>query len=81
MSLIEHTSCDSCDQPVADPATVESLKMLLDYAIAEGAGLHLPVFVLLLKMADLELAKCARGDTHLGSDVLSARNPDARVSP
>jgi hypothetical protein len=70
-----------CDASVSGPTAVESLKMLLDYAIAEGAGLHLPVFVLLLKMADLELAKCARGDTHLGSDVLSARNPDARVSP
>jgi hypothetical protein len=81
MSLIEHTSCDSCEQPVADPATVESLKILLDYAIAEGAGLHLPVFVLLLKMADLELTKCARGDIHLGADVLAARNADERVAP
>ncbi len=81
MSLIEHTSRDSCDQPVADPASVESLKMLLDYAIAEGARLRLPVFVLLLKMADLELAKCARGDLHRGADVRSARNADERVAP
>jgi hypothetical protein len=80
MSLIEHTSRDSCDAPVGDPTAVESLKMLLDYAIAEGAELQLPVFVLLLKMADLELAKCARGDIHLGSDAPSARAADERVA-
>jgi hypothetical protein len=81
MSLVEHTSCGSCDSPVADPAAVESLKMLLDYAIAEGTELRLPMFVLLLKMADLELAKCSRDDIRLGSDVLSARNADERVAP
>jgi hypothetical protein len=81
MSLMEHASRDSCDPPVADPTAVESLKILLDYAIAEGAELHLPVFVLLLKMADLELAKCARGDVHLGPEVASGHNADERVAP
>jgi hypothetical protein len=81
MSLMEHTSRDSCDLPIGDPTAVESLKMLLDYAIAEGAELQLPVFVLLLKMADLELAKCARGDVLLGSDAASAHNSDERAGP
>jgi hypothetical protein len=81
MSLMEHASRDSCQPPVVDPTAVESLKMLLDYAIAEGAGLQLPMFVLLLKMADLELAKCAGGDIHLGSDAPSACNADERVAP
>jgi hypothetical protein len=81
MSVIEHASCDSCDLPVVDPTAVESLKMLLDYAIAEGAGLRLPVFVLLLKMADLELAKCARGDIPLGADLPSVRIAAERVAP
>ncbi len=81
MSLMEHASRDSCHPPVADPTAVESLKMLLDYAMAEGAELHLPVFVMLLKMADLELAKCARGDVHLGPDAPSGYKADERIAP
>jgi hypothetical protein len=54
--MIEDTGCDSS---VSGPAAAESLKMLLDYAISEGTELHLPVFVLLLRMANLELAKSA----------------------
>ena len=38
--------------------------MLLDYAIAEGTELRLPAFVLLLRMASLELAKSARHELH-----------------
>ena len=80
MSVIEHASRDSCDLPVVGPTEVESLKMLLDYAIAEGAALRLPVFVLLLKMADLELAKCARGDIPFGADLPLVRNADERIA-
>jgi hypothetical protein len=50
--------------PVSGATAVESLKTLLDYAIVEGTELQLPVFVLLLQMANLELAKSARRDFH-----------------
>jgi len=81
MSVIENTSCVPGDSPVAGPTAVESLKMLLDYAIVEGSELQLPVFVLLLKMADLELAKSARRDIHRGSDAASPRTADERIAP
>jgi hypothetical protein len=80
MSVMENTSCDPFDSSVASPTAVESLKMLLDYAIAEGSELRLPVFVLLLKMADLELAKSARGH-HVTSDAPSMRDAGERVAP
>jgi len=76
--MIEITSRDS---PVSSPAAVESLKMLLDYAIVEGSELGLPVFVQLLRMADLELAKGARRGIHLNSDAVSVRNADERIAP
>jgi hypothetical protein len=74
--MIENTCCDS---PVSDPAAVESLKMLLDYAIAEGSELRLPVFVLLLRMANLELAKNARQEFRVNSDSPSLRAADERI--
>jgi hypothetical protein len=64
----------------ASPTAVESLKMLLDYAIAEGSELRLPVFVLLLKMADLELAKSARV-RYQTADAPSMRDAGERVAP
>ena len=76
--MIENTCCDS---PVSDPAAVESLKMLLDYAIVEGNELHLPVFVLLLRMASLELAKSTRREFHLNSDSSSVRDAEERIAP
>jgi hypothetical protein len=80
MSVMENTSYDPCDSSAAGPTAVESLKMLLDYAIAEGSELRLPVFVLLLKMADLELAKGAR-ERHVTSDAPSLRDAGERVAP
>jgi hypothetical protein len=77
MSAIENTSRDSS---VSDPTAVESLKLLLDYAIAEGAELHLPVVVLLLKMANLELAKSTRRDVHLSSVTRSTHAVEERIS-
>ena len=62
--MIEHTSHAS---PQSNPAATESLRMLLDYAIVEGSQLRLPVFVLLLRMANLELAKGGRAELHLNS--------------
>jgi hypothetical protein len=76
--MIENTSRDSS---VSSPTAVESLKMLLDYAIVEGAELHLPVFVLLLRMANLELGKSARRELHLNSDSPSVRHADERIAP
>jgi hypothetical protein len=78
MSMIENTSADTS---LSGPAAVESLKMLLDYAIAEGEELSLPVFVLLLKMANLELAKSSRQEFRLNSSSASLHDADARVAP
>ena len=75
--MIENTSCDSS---VSGPTAVESLKMLLDYAIAEGTELHLPVVVLLLRMANLELAKSAKRELHLNSASWSPRGAEERVT-
>jgi hypothetical protein len=55
--------------------------MLLDYAIAEGVEQNLPVFVVLLRMASLELAKAARGDAGLNSTAPSMRAAEERVAP
>ena len=76
--MIEITSRDS---PVSSPAAVKSLKNLLDYAIVEGNELHLPVFVLLLKMANLELAKSTRREFYLNSDSSSVRDAEERIAP
>jgi hypothetical protein len=78
VSTIESTSCDAS---VSNPPAVESLKLLLDYAIAEGAELHLPVVVLLLKMANLELAKSPRGEVHLSSVTRLMHAVEERISP
>jgi hypothetical protein len=78
MSIIENTSSVL---PDFNPTAVESLKMMLDYAIAEGDELQLPVFVLLLRMAKLELAKCARGDFHLNSAPDLAHDAEELVAP
>lgn len=45
--------------PIPSTRTLESLEMLLDYALLEGAEMRLPLFVLLLHMARLELAHSA----------------------
>jgi hypothetical protein len=71
----------SCDSSIPDPTAVESLKMMLDYAIVEGAELNLPVFVLLLRMASLELAKSASGDVYLGSSAPSRHHAEERIAP
>jgi hypothetical protein len=76
--MIENTCCDS---PVSDPAAVESLKMLLDYAIAEGSELHLPVFVLLLRMANLELTKSAKRELRPNADFRTVGHAEERVAP
>ena len=75
--MIENTGHDTSE---SSPATVESLKLLLDYAIAEGTELHLPVFVLLLRMANLELGKGARGGLRVNSDAPSLRDAGERVA-
>jgi hypothetical protein len=78
MSVMEDTSCESCESS-ASPTAVESLKMLLDYAIAEGSELRLPVFVLLLKRAGMELTKSAR--ERQPADAPSLRDAGERVAP
>ena len=42
-------------------ADVRTLEMKLDYAIAEGAGLRLPLFVHLMRAAQLELMRSIDG--------------------
>jgi hypothetical protein len=78
MSMIENTSRTSTG---SDPAAIESLKLLLDYAIAEGDELQLPVFVLLLRMASLELAKSAGGDLCPNANSRMAQDAEERVAP
>ena len=73
------TKNTSCDASVSNPSSVESLKMLLDYAIAEGSELRLPVFVLLLRMASLELGKSARHEFHLAPNCAPVHD-DERVA-
>jgi len=41
-----------------DAPDINTLAMMLDYAIIEGAELRLPLFVLLLRAARLELMNC-----------------------
>jgi hypothetical protein len=65
----------------SNPTPAESLKMLLDYAIVEGTQLRLPVFVLLLRMANLELAKSGQPELHLKShDTPSRCGTEERVA-
>jgi hypothetical protein len=71
----------SCGSRASDPTAVKSLKMLLDYAIVEGCELRLPVFVRLLEMAHLELAKGARREIRVNSDFPSLHEIDERVAP
>jgi hypothetical protein len=57
-----------------DTADVRSLEMMLDYAIIEGAALRLPMFVLLLRTARLELmtsidAAGGRADRSRGAKI------------
>jgi hypothetical protein len=60
---------------------VESLKGLLNYAIAEGTDLGLPLFVSLLRMATLELTKSSGGQPRMSAPTLSRRGADAWVVP
>lgn len=70
-----------CDSSVSRPKAVESLKILLDYAIAEGTALRLPMFVLLLQMANLELAKSGRREASPRPQARSVRGAEERVAP
>ena len=69
----------SREVPGSNPGAAESLEMLLDYAIAEGCELRLPVFVLLLRMASLELAKSDRHEFHHAPDCAPVHD-DERVA-
>jgi hypothetical protein len=77
VEMSEHMTCDSS---VSSSAAVESLEILLDYAIAEGSALRLPVFVLLLRMANLELTKSAPDGWCLNSDSRSLCDAGERVA-
>jgi hypothetical protein len=68
------------DSSVSSPNAVESLRILLDYAIAEGSALRLPVFVLLLRMANLELTKSAPVEWCPNSDSPSLCDAGERVA-
>jgi hypothetical protein len=75
--MMENTTCDTS---VSNPSAVESLAMLLDYAIAEGTELRLPAFVLLLRMASLELAKSAPHELRDAPNCVPMHD-DERVAP
>jgi hypothetical protein len=74
--MTENTSSDTS---VSNPGAVESLNMLLDCAVAEGCELRLPVFVPLLRMAGLELAKSDRHELHHAPDCVRVQD-DERVA-
>jgi hypothetical protein len=75
-----------------DSNEARTLEMMLDYAIVEGAALRLPLFVLLLRAAQLELTAgiagrggpgCRRIETKIRDclaayGVESVGDPDAR---
>jgi hypothetical protein len=58
-----------------DAPEIHSLAMMLDYAIIEGAELRLPLFVLLLRAARLELMNCIDADGPI------AVEPRPRLTP
>jgi len=79
--MVEYASGDSSvNSSVSSETAVESLQRLLDYAIVEGSELHLPVFVLLLRTANLELAKSARRKLPLNLGSPSLCDADERVA-
>jgi hypothetical protein len=53
-----------------DAPDIHTLAMMLDYAIIEGAELRLPLFVLLLRAARLELMNCIGAD---GAGTIESR--------
>ncbi len=70
-------------------ADIRTLEMMLDYAIVEGAALRLPMFVLLLRAARLELVShvgdtavgdLAAGLNEIGSLVMLGEKPDRHTS-
>jgi hypothetical protein len=72
-----------------DSNEARTLEMLLDYAIVEGAALRLPLFVLLLRAAQIELteglpagggADCRRIETKF-RDCLAACGVDSIGAP
>jgi hypothetical protein len=72
-----------------DSHEVRTLEMMLDYAIVEGAALRLPLFVLLLRAAQLELTAgiaahggpgCRRIETKI-RDCLAACGVDSGGDP
>jgi len=72
-----------------DSNEARTLEMMLDYAIIEGAALRLPLFVLLLRAAQLELTAgiarrggpgCRRIETKI-RDCLAAYGVDSGGAP
>jgi hypothetical protein len=72
-----------------DSNEARTLEMMLDYAIVEGAALRLPLFVLLLRAAQLELTAgiagrpgpgCRRIETKI-RDCLAACGVDSVGAP
>ena len=76
--MIENALCNSSESRLT---AVESLKTLLDYAIAEGSELRLPMFVLLLRMASLELAGSGRQELRRSPSLPSTRHAAEQVAP
>ena len=64
-----------------DKTDVRTLEMMLDYAIIEGAELRLPLFVLLLRTARLELMTSIGAHGGLGDRRVETKIKDcfARV--
>ncbi len=65
------TQANETAAPIPSARTLESLEMLLDYALLEGAEMRLPLFVLLLHMARLELTHSVGRDAIIESEPLT----------
>jgi len=65
-----------------DETSIRALETMLDYAIIEGAELRLPLFVLLLRVARLELmtsigAPCGPRDRRVETKITDCLGADA----
>jgi hypothetical protein len=75
--MIEDALCNSSESRLT---AVESLKTLLDYAIAEGSEQRLTMFVVLLRMASLELTQSVRQELPRSPNSTPARHAEGVAS-
>jgi hypothetical protein len=60
---------------------IHALEMILDYAIIEGAELRLPLFVLLLRTARLELMSAYGGERRVETKITDCLGTESFAAP